>query len=119
MVRECIKQIVTEVKKIHPTNFVKVNVDTNRHVFRIARKPPKEDPDPEWKYDFRDVPIPDIAMDLSIRQVPKGFKLVTKSQEPPVPVPDNNAVPALEENMGNRRMSRDSTDELSVDVMHE
>jgi hypothetical protein len=33
MVRECIKQIVNEVKKDYPDNFIKVTVDTGRLVF--------------------------------------------------------------------------------------
>jgi hypothetical protein len=75
MVRECIKQIVNEVKKVHPDNFVRVNVDTNKYVFKIARMPPKGAPDPGWKYDIKEVPIPTEAMDVWTRQVPKDFKV--------------------------------------------
>jgi hypothetical protein len=75
MVRECMKQIVNEVKQVHPDNFVRVNVDTNKLVFKVARKPPKGDPDPRWKYDVKDVPIPVEAMNVTIRQVPKDFKI--------------------------------------------
>jgi hypothetical protein len=118
MVRECVKQIVAEVKKTHPTNFVQVKVDTNKYVFRIARKPPKDDPDPDWKYDYKDVPIPPVAMDLTIRQVPKGFKLVTI---PPGQLVGPTASPnkALETNSTVLRNQRQSTDEMSVSDMHE
>jgi hypothetical protein len=53
LVRECTKQIVDEVKKVFPDNFVRVTVDTNRFVFKVARRPPKSDPEPYWHYGLK------------------------------------------------------------------
>jgi hypothetical protein len=75
VVRECIKQLVDRVKKRHPDNFVRVMVDTDNMVFKVARKPPKDADDPSWQYRQGDIPIPDIALDLSLRRAPRGFKL--------------------------------------------
>jgi hypothetical protein len=91
MVRECIKQIVSEVKKVHPDNFVRVNVDTNKCVFKVARMPPKGAPDPGWKYDINEVPIPAQAMDVWTRQVPKDFKIEVTLAKANEPVQVNNA----------------------------
>jgi hypothetical protein len=75
MVRECVKQIVTVVKNRYPDNFVRVNVDTRNMVFKVARKPPKDAPNPKWQYRDEHVPIPDLALDLTLRKVPANFKL--------------------------------------------
>jgi hypothetical protein len=44
-------------------------------VFKVARKPPKDAPDNAWKYGKVDIPIPAAAMDITVRKVPKDFKL--------------------------------------------
>jgi hypothetical protein len=74
-VRECIKQIVADVKKEYPDNFVKVAVDTGKLVFKIARKPPKNAPDPKWQYDYNDIAIPVIVMESGGRKLPEGFSI--------------------------------------------
>jgi hypothetical protein len=74
-VRECIKKIVSEVKKEHPDNYVKVAVDTGKLAFKIARKPPKSAPDRLWKYDYNDVPVPAIVMEFGGRKLPDDFKI--------------------------------------------
>jgi hypothetical protein len=81
MVRESIKQIVAEVKKDFPDNYVKVAVDTEKMVFKIARKPPKNAPDPKWQYDFADMEIPPVVLDTGTRKVPDGFKLGSLSKK--------------------------------------
>jgi hypothetical protein len=75
VIRECIRQLVARVKSRHPDNFVRVRVDTDNMVFKVARQPPKDAPDPSWQYRQGDIPIPDLALDLSLRKVPMGFKL--------------------------------------------
>jgi hypothetical protein len=75
MVRECIKQIVNDVKLEYPDNFIKVKVDTEAMVFKVARRPPKDAPDNGWKYGKVDIPIPVAALDINCRRVPKDFKL--------------------------------------------
>jgi hypothetical protein len=75
MVRECIKQIIDDVKSEFPDNFIRVIVDTDRMVFKVARKPPKDAPNNSWKYGKVDIPIPPAALDVSLRTVPKDFVL--------------------------------------------
>jgi hypothetical protein len=74
-VRECIKQIVAVVKNRYPDNFVRVTVDTKNMVFKVARKPPKDAAVSKWQYRDEHVPIPEMALDLTLRRVPTGFKL--------------------------------------------
>jgi hypothetical protein len=75
MVRECIKQIIADVKKVYPDNFIRVNIDTDLMVFKVARKPPKDAKDNAWHYGKVDIPIPEAALDINTRKVPKDFKL--------------------------------------------
>jgi hypothetical protein len=75
LVRECIRQIVEDVKKEYPDNFIRVTLDTNNMVFKVARRPPKDAPDNGWKYGKVDIPVPDSALDINCRRVPKGFKI--------------------------------------------
>jgi hypothetical protein len=133
MVRECVKQIVTEVKSKHPNNFVKVNVDVNNYLFKVARKPPPDDPDPEWKHDIPAIPIPEAAMNVQTRQVPKGFKLdvqipvpvpkqVPAPVPPIVPVQDTVAESAATKKKKNKSKSKSistSSDSGSGEEMHE
>jgi hypothetical protein len=116
MVRECIKQIVSVVKSKYPNNFVKVTVDVKKYVFKVARKPPSDDPDPDWKNDYPEIPIPVEAMDVLTRRVPEGFKL-----EVPVPVPQQQPQPASNSKSKNKKKkSRNSSSDLgSGDEMHE
>jgi hypothetical protein len=83
MVRESIRQIVNEVKKVHPDQYIRVNVDTTDFVFKIARQPPKGAPDTRWQYGIPDIPIPPCVLDLSVKKVPDDFRLVV-----PVPAPE-------------------------------
>jgi hypothetical protein len=88
MVKECIRQIVNRVKGSFPDHFVKVTVDTRDMTFKVARKPPKGDPDPGWKYRIGDIPIPNICFDLNIRRVPRDFILpipVKEKEDEPTP----------------------------------
>jgi predicted ribonuclease toxin of YeeF-YezG toxin-antitoxin module len=82
LVRECIRQIVEDVKKDYPDNFIRVTLDTNNMVFKVARRPPKDAPDNGWKYGKVDIPVPDSALDINCRRVPKGFKIAIPEQSP-------------------------------------
>jgi hypothetical protein len=91
MVRECIKQIIDDVKKEYPDNFIRVTVDTGKMVFKVARKPPKNAQDNAWKYGKVDIPIPEAALDISRRWAPKDFKLEVPVLDPlPVATNSNN-----------------------------
>jgi hypothetical protein len=75
MVRECVKQIINEVKTVFPDNFIRVTIDTDNMVFKVARKPPKTAADRDWQYGKVDIPIPAAALDISTRKGPKDFKI--------------------------------------------
>jgi hypothetical protein len=74
VVRECIKQIVTETKKEYGNSFVRVTVDTTNMVFKVACKPDEAET-PGWLFREDDIPIPVAVRELGTRRVPKGFKL--------------------------------------------
>jgi hypothetical protein len=91
LVRECIKQIVQEVKSVYPDNFVRVTVDTSQMLFKVARRPPKDTPDNGWKYGKVGIPIPESALDINCRRVPKGFKLEIPDIDSPAKVNRSNS----------------------------
>jgi hypothetical protein len=76
IVRECIKQIVAEVKKDYPNNFVRVTVDTNDMVFKVTRNAPDTSENPGWHSRDENIPIPDVALDVNARWAPRDFRLV-------------------------------------------
>jgi hypothetical protein len=82
LVRECIRQIVQEAKQSYPDNFIRVTLDTNKMVFRVARRPPKDAPDNGWRYGKVDIPVPEAALDINCRKVPKGFKIYIPEASP-------------------------------------
>ena len=49
ILRECIKQVVEEVKHNYKDNFVRVTVDTTNFGLRVARRAHKESGDSTWK----------------------------------------------------------------------
>jgi hypothetical protein len=80
MVRETIKQVVNHVKSLHPGDYVKVNVMTKEFGLKISRRPKGKDL--PW-YTYPDlVPLPEIALEISLRKVPEGFKITEFPIEP-------------------------------------
>jgi hypothetical protein len=78
ILRECIRQIIDQVKKDFPNFFVRVTVDTNNMCFRILRRPLVDKNYKGKKEWFRcddTIPIPDEALDIYARFVPDNFKL--------------------------------------------
>jgi hypothetical protein len=73
IVREAIKQVVAHVKKSHPEEYVKVNVLTKEFSLKVARRPKGKDE--EWTYYSKNVPLPQLALDVNCRKVPEGFRL--------------------------------------------
>jgi len=72
ILREAIRQTIANVKKEHPTNLVKIIVDTKRMVLMVSRRPEKG---AKWfRYPYF-VPIPDACLDVDSRQVPDGFQV--------------------------------------------
>jgi hypothetical protein len=73
LVRAAIKQVVEHVKKTHPNDFIKVNVMTKEFGLKVSRR--AKGKDLPW-YTYPDiVPLPEAAMDISVRKVPEGFRL--------------------------------------------
>jgi hypothetical protein len=78
-VRECIKQIIEQVKKEYPNTYVRVTVDTNDMCFKVYKRPMVDKSykgKKEWSSFDETVPIPELALDLSVRKVPDDFQLV-------------------------------------------
>jgi hypothetical protein len=78
MLRETIKQIVEQTKQVNPNHFVKVNVDTNSMSLKISKRPMLAEGDKSkkvWSNVGDPVPIPPECLDLSIRTVPKDYKV--------------------------------------------
>ncbi len=73
IVRESIKQVVEHVKKSHPDEYAKVNVLTKEFSLKVARRPKGKDE--EWTYYTKNVPLPELALDVNCRKVPEGFWL--------------------------------------------
>jgi hypothetical protein len=86
MTRECIRQIVAEVKKDYPDNFVRVTIDLKKMLFKVSRNAPDSSNNPGWHSRDADIPIPREALDCNLRRVPDGFKLII----PPSPPQKNN-----------------------------
>jgi hypothetical protein len=79
IVREAIKQVVAHVKKSHPDEYVKVNVLTKEFSLKVARRPKGKDE--EWTYYSKNVPLPELALDVNCRKVPEGFRLENLPEE--------------------------------------
>jgi hypothetical protein len=78
ILRECIRQIIDQVKQDFPNSFVRVTVDTNNMCFRILRRPLVDKNykgKKEWFKCDDTIPIPEAALHVYARSVPDGFKL--------------------------------------------
>ncbi len=80
LLRECIKQAADAVKQKYPGSIVRVNVDTNHCTLKLAKKAPGDN---DFKFWDNHIPIPDIALDVSIKKVPDNFKLNVDLTESP------------------------------------
>ena len=74
ILRECIKQVIDDVKKSYKDNYVGVSVDTSKMGLKVSRRPPKESGDSTWMVYRELLPIPDAALDISARKVPDNFR---------------------------------------------
>ena len=80
VLRECIKQAADAVKQKYPGSIVRVNVDTNHCTLKLAKKAPGDN---DFKFWDNHIPIPDIALDVSLKKVPENFKLNVDLTESP------------------------------------
>jgi hypothetical protein len=78
ILRECIKRTIDQVKKSNPNTVVKVNIDLQNHVLKVARRPKSEDKGP-WEYAREGIPIPKEALDVRSRKIPDTLTLNTVS----------------------------------------
>jgi hypothetical protein len=76
LVRECIKQIVSNLKPTFTNHAFRVNVDCQNLSFKVATKEKcNKDEVREWVPYGKGIPIPEAALDVSIRRVPENFKI--------------------------------------------
>jgi hypothetical protein len=78
IVREASKQIVDQVKTLHPNHYVKVNIDTGTMTFRVVKRPMLDDDTGKktWSDACDPVPIPPECLDLSARKAPENFRIL-------------------------------------------
>jgi hypothetical protein len=77
--RECIKQIIEQVKTEFPNTYVRVAVDTEDMCFRVYKRPMVDKNykgKKDWSSFEETVPIPELTLDLSVRRVLEDFKLM-------------------------------------------
>lgn len=70
--RETIRQVVEETKKISPNEFVRVHVDTHSNLLKVLSRAKDQS---DWCRYSPDIPIPEIAKDISLRKSPEGYKV--------------------------------------------
>jgi hypothetical protein len=112
MVRETIKQVISNVRREHPNNLVRVTIDTGKCCFNISRRPVSEDqpgaasgsgtgpgksaatnkkaPRPWIVYGSK--VIPEAAFDVDTKRIPTDFKINW-------PLPDLKSTPPNEGDM--------------------
>jgi hypothetical protein len=71
------KQIVNKLKPDYPNHAFSVNVDCTNLSFKAATKLKcGKDETSQWVMYKQPIPIPELALDVSIRKVPEDFKVV-------------------------------------------
>jgi hypothetical protein len=73
VVRESIKQVVQHVKASYPNDFVRVNVIPKEFGLKVSRRSKGEDQ--PWITYSSLVPLPEEALDISLKKAPEGFRL--------------------------------------------
>ncbi len=58
---------------------MKVNVLTKEFSLKVARRPKGKDE--EWTYYSKNVPLPQLALEVNCRKVPEGFRLENLPEE--------------------------------------
>jgi hypothetical protein len=83
LVRECIKQVVNHIKPSFTNHAFRVNVDCTNLCFKVATKEKcGKDEVRDWVPYKKVIPIPDLALDVSIRKVPENFKITWPVDSP-------------------------------------
>jgi hypothetical protein len=92
LVRECIKQVVTNVKKEFPRNLVRVTIDTGRLCFNVSRRvisENKEEKNP-WIL-YGSLSIPEEVSTGFDKKVPADYRIswpLKKKNSTPDPDPE-------------------------------
>ena len=73
ILRECIKQTIEHFKAGYPGDFFRVNVDAAKFSLKVHRK--KAEEGAIWQSLDRDIGLPNEALNISSRTVPKDFKM--------------------------------------------
>jgi hypothetical protein len=83
LVRECIKQIIAKVKHEVPNSLVRVIIDTQKMLFKVATKvKPTGNEKATWVPYSVPVPIPEIVIEGTLRRVPDDFKVTWPAPSP-------------------------------------
>jgi hypothetical protein len=88
ILRECIKQVVSKVRKDYPNNQVRVSVDTKNISLRVStREKSQTEHKNKWVSYADNIPLPREVLNVEARTVPPGFKLEVL---PPTPGREKN-----------------------------
>ncbi len=79
VVREAIKQVVKQVKKDHPEDYIKVNVMVKEFGLKVARRPKGKDLD--WIYYQHTLPLPSEALDITLKKLPENLRFALPIDE--------------------------------------
>jgi hypothetical protein len=72
MLRECIKQTAEFFRGLYNTSYVRVNVDTSKMSLKVLYK---LDKDAKWCHHDKLIPIPEEALNITLRRPPSSFKM--------------------------------------------
>jgi hypothetical protein len=78
--RECIKQIISNIKTEYPGNQARVTIDTGKLCLNISRRENGSKNDPKPWIRCKSVPVPDEALDTEMKKIPQGFKINWKTR---------------------------------------
>ncbi len=70
--REAIKQVVKQIKKDHPEDYIKVNVMVKEFGLKVAKRPKGKDLD--WIYYQHTLPLPSEALDITLKKLPENLR---------------------------------------------
>jgi hypothetical protein len=79
VVREAIKQVVKQVKKDHPDDYIKVNVMVKEFGLKVARRPKGKDLD--WIHYPHTLPLPSEALDITLKKLPENLRFALPIDE--------------------------------------
>jgi hypothetical protein len=93
--RECIKQTGEFFRGLYNTSYVRVNVDVSKMVLKVLYR---LDKDSAWQHHDKLIPIPEEALNISLRRAPPSFKMTglipTNDTMDTLPAPSSQTSPS-------------------------